>query len=149
MAERAKPLTPPLSLREREPAEPVAQNRLTSATLVVIVVPTRCSAQRCVASGSGVALRGDGVQSSGSRSAALLRIGTRGSPLALAQAREVRAGLAAAHGVAPDEIAIEAIRTTGDMIQNRPLAEAGGKGLFTKEIEEALAAGAIDLRSEE
>ena len=93
----------------------------------------------------GVALRGDGVQSSGSRSAALLRIGTRGSPLALAQAREVRAGLAAAHGVAPDEIAIEAIRTTGDMIQNRPLAEAGGKGLFTKEIEEALGAGAIDL----
>ena len=45
----------------------------------------------------------------------------------------------------PTQIAIEVIRTTGDMIRDRPLAEAGGKGLFTKEIEEALLAGAIDL----
>jgi hydroxymethylbilane synthase len=77
--------------------------------------------------------------------AAFLRIGTRGSPLALWQAREVRARLAAAHGVEPDAIAIVPIRTTGDMIQDRPLAEAGGKGLFTKEIEQALIDGAIDL----
>jgi hydroxymethylbilane synthase len=84
------------------------------------------------------------VQSSAPPSAAL-RIGTRGSPLALAQAREVRARLAAAHGIAQDAIALTAIRTTGDMIRDRPLAEAGGKGLFTKEIEEALLAGRIDL----
>jgi hydroxymethylbilane synthase len=78
-------------------------------------------------------------------SAPFLRIGTRGSPLALWQAREVRARLAAAHGVEPEAIAIEAIRTTGDIIQDRPLSEAGGKGLFTKEIEQALSDEAIDL----
>jgi len=75
----------------------------------------------------------------------ILRIGTRGSPLALAQANEVRARLARAHGVDPAQIAIEVIRTTGDVIRDRPLAEVGGKGLFTKEIEEALAAGTVDL----
>lgn len=75
----------------------------------------------------------------------VLRIGSRGSPLALTQARAVRDRLAAAHGFDPEGIAIEAIRTSGDMIQDRPLAEAGGKGLFTKEIEEALLAGRIDL----
>ena len=74
-----------------------------------------------------------------------LVIGTRGSPLALAQAREVRERLAAAHALAADTIELEVIRTTGDTIRDRPLAEAGGKGLFTKEIEEALIAGAIDL----
>jgi hydroxymethylbilane synthase len=78
-------------------------------------------------------------------SAPLLRLGTRGSPLALAQATQVRAGLAAAHGIAPERIALEIIRTTGDVIRDRPLAEVGGKGLFTKEIEEALIAGAVDL----
>jgi len=82
------------------------------------------------------------VQSS---AASPLRIGTRGSPLALVQARIVRARLAVALGV--DEAAIEVvvIRTSGDMIQDRPLAEEGGKGLFTKEIEEALLDGRIDL----
>jgi hydroxymethylbilane synthase len=75
----------------------------------------------------------------------ILRLGTRGSPLALAQARMVRQALAAAHGFPPEQIALEVIRTSGDRIQDRPLAEVGGKGLFTKEIEEALAAGAIDL----
>lgn len=74
-----------------------------------------------------------------------LRIGTRGSPLAMYQAHAARDRLAAAHGIAPDDIAIAVIRTTGDRIQDRPLADAGGKGLFTKEIEEALLAGAIDL----
>jgi hydroxymethylbilane synthase len=78
-----------------------------------------------------------------SRSA--LVIGTRGSPLALAQAQEVRERLAAAHGLAAERIELEVIRTTGDTIRDRPLTEAGGKGLFTKEIEEALIAGAIDL----
>jgi hydroxymethylbilane synthase len=77
--------------------------------------------------------------------AARIRIGTRGSPLALAQAREVEARLKAAHG--PDRLAFEvcAIKTTGDRIQDRPLADAGGKGLFTKEIEEALLAGEVDI----
>jgi hydroxymethylbilane synthase len=85
------------------------------------------------------------VQSSPPSATTFLRIGTRGSPLALVQANEVRARLAAAHGVDPERIVLEAIRTSGDMIRDRPLAEAGGKGLFTKEIEEALIAGRIDL----
>jgi len=75
----------------------------------------------------------------------ILRIGSRGSPLAQAQVREVKSRLAAAVGLDPERVAIEVIRTTGDVIVDRPLAEAGGKGLFTKEIEEALIAGAIDL----
>src|SRR4051812_45423144 len=74
-----------------------------------------------------------------------LRIGTRGSPLALAQAAMVRARLADAHGLAKDAIEIRVIRTTGDRIQDRPLAEVGGKGLFTKEIEQALRDGEVDL----
>lgn len=74
-----------------------------------------------------------------------LVIGTRGSPLALAQAAEARARLTAAHGLPEAAFAIEVISTSGDRIQDRPLAEAGGKGLFTKEIEEALAAGRIDI----
>jgi hydroxymethylbilane synthase len=74
-----------------------------------------------------------------------LRIGTRGSPLALTQAREVRDALVQAHGWPAEAIEIAAIRTSGDRIQDRPLAEAGGKGLFTKEIEQALIDGAIDL----
>jgi hydroxymethylbilane synthase len=87
------------------------------------------------------------VQSSAQTSptTAMLRIGTRGSPLALAQARMVRARLAAAQGVDEALIGLTIIRTTGDMIQDRTLAEAGGKGLFTKEIEEALRAGSIDI----
>jgi hydroxymethylbilane synthase len=79
------------------------------------------------------------------QSTALIRIGTRGSPLALVQARAVRARLAAALGANEDAIELVIIRTTGDAIQDRPLAEAGGKGLFTKEIEEALLDKRIDL----
>lgn len=74
-----------------------------------------------------------------------LRIGTRGSRLALAQAAEVRARLMAAHGLAETDFTVEVITTSGDRIQDRPLSEVGGKGLFTKEIEEALASGRIDL----
>ena len=77
--------------------------------------------------------------------APLLRIGSRGSPLALFQAREVQSRLAAAAKVDAGRIEIKVIRTTGDIVQDRPLADAGGKGLFAKEIEEALLAGAIDL----
>jgi hydroxymethylbilane synthase len=79
------------------------------------------------------------------QSTASLRIGTRGSPLALVQARMVRARLAAATGMTEDAIELVVIRTTGDSIQDRSLAEEGGKGLFTKEIEEALIDGRIDL----
>ena len=75
----------------------------------------------------------------------VLRIGTRGSPLALAQARLLRQRLSAAHGLDDERVLLEVIRTTGDMIRDRPLTDAGGKALFTKEIEEALARGAIDL----
>ena len=74
-----------------------------------------------------------------------LKIGSRGSRLALAQAEETKARLCAAHGFDPAEIEIIAITTTGDRVRDRPLSEIGGKGLFTKEIEEALLAGAIDL----
>jgi coproporphyrinogen III oxidase-like Fe-S oxidoreductase len=69
-----------------------------------------------------------------------IKIGTRGSPLALIQARETRDRLIAAHGLDPSDIEIVSITTTGDRIKDRPLNEIGGKGLFTKEIEEALLA---------
>jgi hydroxymethylbilane synthase len=75
----------------------------------------------------------------------LIRIGTRGSALALAQAHEVRSRLMAAHGLPESAFEIVIIKTTGDMILDRPLAEVGGKGLFTKEIEEALIEKRIDL----
>src|SRR6516165_2854943 len=76
-----------------------------------------------------------------------LRIGTRGSPMALIQTARVRDRLIEAHpGLgAAGAIEIVTIRTTGDRVQDRRLAEIGGKGLFSKEIEEALLAGAVDL----
>ena len=74
-----------------------------------------------------------------------LRIGTRGSPLALVQAEAVRAAVVLASGLGADSIAIVPIRTSGDRITDRPLAEAGGKGLFTKEIDEALLDGRVDI----
>ncbi|MCX8102622.1 MAG: hydroxymethylbilane synthase [Geminicoccaceae bacterium] len=79
--------------------------------------------------------------------ASILRIGTRGSPLALAQSELVRAALAAAHPELAGASAIElvVIKTTGDKVLDRPLAEIGGKGLFTKEIDEALLDRRIDL----
>jgi len=74
-----------------------------------------------------------------------LRLGTRGSPLALAQAHEVRDRLARAHGFVAEAVAITIIRTSGDSIQDRPLSEAGGKGLFTRELDLALMEGSIDF----
>jgi hydroxymethylbilane synthase len=76
-----------------------------------------------------------------------LRIGTRGSRLALAQTELVRRALAAAHPelAAPGALEVVPIRTTGDRVTDRPLAELGGKGLFCKEIEAALLARRIDL----
>lgn len=77
-------------------------------------------------------------------SSTIFTLGARGSPLALAQANEARRRLAEAHGWEIERVALKVIRTSGDAIQDRPLAEAGGKGLFTKEIDAALLAGAID-----
>ena len=85
------------------------------------------------------------MQSSDTATEIVATIGTRGSPLALAQAREVRAKLAKAHALDSERIAIRVLRTSGDAIQDRPLYDVGGKGLFTKEIEEALLAGSIDF----
>src|SRR5688572_26032555 len=92
-------------------------------------LPGRGPMRRSGRSSGGVALRGLMAQSASA--AGFLRIGTRGSPLALAQAHTVRDRLAAAHGCSADDIAIHVIRTSGDRIQDRPLSEAGGKGLFT------------------
>jgi len=77
----------------------------------------------------------------------ILRIGTRGSKLALIQTEQVRRGLAANHPDlgAPGAIEVRVIKTSGDQITDRPLAEVGGKGLFAKELETALQAGEIDL----
>ncbi|UWQ33529.1 hydroxymethylbilane synthase [Leisingera sp. M527] len=78
-----------------------------------------------------------------------LKIGTRGSPLALAQAHETRSRLAAAFGLPQEAFEIVVIKTTGDnqalIAADKPLKELGGKGLFTKEIEEDLLSGAIDI----
>jgi hydroxymethylbilane synthase len=74
-----------------------------------------------------------------------LRLGTRGSPLAIVQANLVRDALIAAHGLAPEQVEIVTVTTTGDRVQDRPLAEIGGKALWTKELDRALLAGEIDL----
>lgn len=74
-----------------------------------------------------------------------LRIGTRGSPLALAQAHETRDRLMAAHGLAETAFEIDVIQTSGDRVQDRALSEIGGKGLFTLEIEEKLSDGRIQI----
>lgn len=74
-----------------------------------------------------------------------LKIGTRGSPLALAQANETRERLAKAHDLPLEAFQIVVIRTTGDKVLDRPLREIDGKGLFVKEIEEAMIAGDIDI----
>lgn len=74
-----------------------------------------------------------------------VRIATRGSPLALAQAHEVRDRLIAAHGMPADDIEIVVLSTAGDRILDRPLSEVGGKGLFTMELEEQLLDGRCDI----
>jgi len=74
-----------------------------------------------------------------------LKIGTRGSPLALAQAHETRQRLREAFDLPEAAFEIVVIKTTGDRVQDRPLKEIGGKGLFTREIEEALGSGEIDI----
>ncbi|AXV17426.1 hydroxymethylbilane synthase [Neorhizobium sp. SOG26] len=73
------------------------------------------------------------------------RIGTRGSPLALAQAAETRARLMAAHDLPEEMFEIVILSTTGDRVVDRSLSEIGGKGLFTLELEEQLASGDLDF----
>lgn len=74
-----------------------------------------------------------------------LRLGTRGSPLALVQANMVASALCAAHGWPSDAVRIVTVKTSGDRIQDRPLAEIGGKALWTKELDRALLDGEIDF----
>lgn len=74
-----------------------------------------------------------------------LKIGTRGSALALAQANEVRDLLLNAHAMDKESVTVKAIKTSGDSIIDKPLSDIGGKGLFTKEIEKALLEGEIDI----
>ena len=74
-----------------------------------------------------------------------LKIGTRGSPLALAQAHEARDRLMTTLGLPEAAFEVVVVTVTGDRVQDRALKEIGGKGLFTREIEEALLAGAIDI----
>ncbi|RVN98129.1 hydroxymethylbilane synthase, partial [Sinorhizobium meliloti] len=73
------------------------------------------------------------------------RIGTRGSPLAMAQTHETRDRLAAAHGLPPEMFEIVILSTKGDRITDRSLAEIGGKGLFTEELEQQLLSGDLDF----
>jgi len=75
---------------------------------------------------------------------AAFKLGTRGSPLALVQADAVRTALISAHGMTESDVEIVVIKTTGDKVQDRALAEIGGKALWTKELDRALLAGEID-----
>src|SRR5215208_5341786 len=74
-----------------------------------------------------------------------LRLGTRGSPLALAQARKVASAIEAAQRWPEGWVQILEFTTSGDKIQDKPLAEIGGKGLWTKELDRALLAGEVDF----
>src|SRR6185295_7286308 len=74
-----------------------------------------------------------------------LRLGTRGSPLALAQARKVASAIEAAQRWPDGWVQIVEISTSGDQVQDRPLAEIGGKGLWTKELDRALIEGEVDF----
>ena len=74
-----------------------------------------------------------------------LRLGTRRSPLAMAQAEEARARLCAAHGLAEGDVSLMPMTASGDRIQDRPLAEIGGKALWTKELDAWLLGGEIDF----
>jgi hydroxymethylbilane synthase len=73
------------------------------------------------------------------------RIGTRSSPLAMAQAEMAKAALIAAYGWANDAVVLVSMLSQGDKVQDRPLAEIGGKALWTKELERALLDDEIDI----
>ena len=87
----------------------------------------------------------DGYHTMQTKPAGTINIGTRGSLLALAQANEVRDLMIAANGLDQTSVEVVVISTAGDRIQDKPLSEVGGKGLFSKEIEQALIDSRIDL----
>ncbi|XXG68963.1 hypothetical protein AAC387_Pa06g1940 [Persea americana] len=105
-------------------------------------LPSYCHARKVLVTRAAVA-----IEQELKTKVSLIKIGTRGSPLALAQAYETRDKLMATHTELAEDGAIEIviIKTTGDKILNQPLADIGGKGLFTKEIDEALLEGKIDI----
>ena len=74
----------------------------------------------------------------------LLKLGTRRSPLAMAQAEETRARLCSAHGWAQDAVELVPVVASGDKVQDRALAEIGGKALWTRELDDWLVEGRID-----
>ncbi|KAJ4908663.1 hypothetical protein Rs2_12321 [Raphanus sativus] len=133
-----------LSLLRRQPSSPVNSVSVIGFSLPRITSPSldKCPRKR---SFFGVVRACVAVEEK-TRSA-IIRIGTRGSPLALAQAYETRVKLQAKHPELTEDgaIHIEIIKTTGDKILSQPLADIGGKGLFTKEIDEALINGHIDI----
>ncbi|WZZ37947.1 hypothetical protein YC2023_034206 [Brassica napus] len=133
-----------VSLLRRQPSSPVNSVSVIGFSLPRITSPSldKCRRKR---SSFGVVRACVAVEEK--TRTAIIRIGTRGSPLALAQAYETRAKLQAKHPELTSEgaIHIEIIKTTGDKILSQPLADIGGKGLFTKEIDEALINGHIDI----
>lgn len=121
---------------------PVAANHGSGGFVAAGLDAQDDGAQNC----RGVARHARCASTSGDMTASSpkIRLGTRGSPLALAQAHMTRAALIAAHGWAADEVEIVAITTDGDVIQDRPLAEIGGKALWTKTLDRALMEGRTD-----
>lgn len=132
----------------RTEALPVNFARVGSVSVVDFSLPsfkTRAF-PNCIRKHNGITRASVAVETQNPK-LALIKIGTRGSPLALAQAYQTKDKLIASHPQLAEEGAIEIviIKTTGDKILNQPLADIGGKGLFTKEIDEALINGDIDI----
>ncbi|XP_026395289.1 porphobilinogen deaminase, chloroplastic-like [Papaver somniferum] len=124
---------------------PITNKNLSNGSISVIGFPPPSSSSRkhLVLTAKAAVT----VEQQTEKKVSLIKIGTRGSPLALAQAYQTRERLIAAHADLAEEGAIEIIiiKTTGDKILDQPLADIGGKGLFTKEIDEALLNGDIDI----
>ncbi|CAN7036315.1 unnamed protein product [Brassica oleracea var. botrytis] len=133
----------------RQPSPPVNSSSLGSVSVIGFSLPqiSSPSLAKCRRKQSSFGSVRACVAVEQKTRTAIIRIGTRGSPLALAQAYETRAKLQAKHPELTEDgaIHIEIIKTTGDKILSQPLADIGGKGLFTKEIDEALINGHIDI----
>ncbi|KAL0728443.1 hypothetical protein Bca4012_024536 [Brassica carinata] len=133
----------------RQPSSPVNSCSLGSVSVIGFSLPqiSSPSLSKCLRKRSSTGFVRACVAVEQKTRTAIIRIGTRGSPLALAQAYETRAKLQAIHPELTEDgaIHIEIIKTTGDKILSQPLADIGGKGLFTKEIDEALINGHIDI----
>ncbi|KAJ0266128.1 Porphobilinogen deaminase [Hirschfeldia incana] len=133
----------------RQPSPPVNSCSLGSVSVIGFSLPqiSSPSLAKCRRKQSSYGVVRACVAVEEKTRTAIIRIGTRGSPLALAQAYETRAKLQSKHPELTEDgaIHIEIIKTTGDKILSQPLADIGGKGLFTKEIDEALINGHIDI----